>query len=54
MRINSVQFLKGLLNIFPDQCQASVGAEVVVQFFDDKVGHPDFTFKVNSSWRLSA
>jgi hypothetical protein len=31
-----------------------VGAEVVGQFFDNKVGHLGLTFRVNSSWRLSA
>ena len=37
------------LEIFADQCQPGVGAEVVGQFFDNKVGQLEFTFRVNSS-----
>jgi hypothetical protein len=34
------------LEIFADQCQPGVGAEVVGQFFDNKVGHLELTFRV--------
>ncbi len=42
------------LEILADQSQPGVGTEVVGQFFDNKVGHLGFTFRVNSRCRLSA
>jgi len=49
----SVQFLKGLLNIFSDQYQARVRAEVIGQFLVVKAAHADFIFKANSILYLS-
>ena len=42
------------LEILVDQSQPGVGAEAVGQFFDNKVGHLGFIFRVNSSLRISA
>ena len=41
------------LEIFANECQSSVGAEVVGEFFDNGVGHALLPFRVNDACRLS-
>ena len=36
-------------DVWPNQCQARIGGEVVGQFFENKVGHVELTFRVAST-----
>ena len=40
------------LEVFADQGQTGVLAQIVGQLFDDEIGHVCFTCRVNSTWWL--
>ena len=41
-------------DVLTNQRQTGIGGKVVGQFFDNKVGHAKLTFRIASTWGLSA